>query len=229
MSRACRQPDGAGLSIGSPWVLLGRASRLILLLGTSACALVGALTTPPYVVLVFAPAFGLLVSLMATSIILGFREFAAARRVIVLAGAWGALLVPALAGIGVLAAGGAVIMFVLMVLGSVVAVSWITQTCGAPDRSSKPGTTDERAMDEDELRLFIGALPTSSLLREWHRTGERLRPGANPQQRITAIRLRTVLLEELSRRDPAGVDRWLSEGDEDAPDQYVRGDWSASP
>jgi len=231
MSRAYRQPDGvpAGLRIGSPWVVLGRASRLILLLGTTACALVGALTTPPYVVLLFAPGFGLLVSVMAASIILGFRELAAARRAIVLSGAWGALLVPALAGVGVLAAGGAVIMFVLMVVGAVVAASWITETCSSTDWRSETALHDETEMDEDKLRPFISAMPTSTLLREWRRTGERLQPGKDPQLRVAAVHLRTLLLEELSRRDPAGVDRWLSKGDEDTPDRYLRDDWSASP
>jgi hypothetical protein len=80
----------------SPWVLLGRASRLILLLGITACALVGALTTPPYVVLLVAPAFGLLVSGVAAVLILGFKEPTAAHRTIVLSGAWAALIVPAL-------------------------------------------------------------------------------------------------------------------------------------
>jgi hypothetical protein len=213
----------------SPWVLLGRASRLILLLGITACALVGALTTPPYVVLLVAPAFGLLVSGVAAVLILGFKEPTAAHRTIVLSGAWAALIVPALAGMGALATGGAVIMFVLMVIGSVVAASWITETCASSDGSSELGMNDETGMDEGELRLFIGALPTSLLLREWRRTGERLRPGKDPQQHLRAIRLRTMLLEELSRRDPAGVDLWLNAGDNDAPDQYVRDDSSASP
>jgi hypothetical protein len=84
-------------------------------------------------------------------------------------------------------------------------------------------------MDEGELRLLITALPTSSLLREWRRTSERLRRGKAPQQHLMAIRLRTLLLEELSRRDPAGVDLWLSAGGNDAPDQYIRDDSSASP
>ena len=231
MSRACSQPDGtpAGLRIGSPWVLLGRASRLILLLGTTACALVGALTTPPYVVLLVAPAFGLAVSGVAAVLVLGFQEPTAGHRTIVLSGAWAALIVPALAGMGALATGGAVIMFVLMVIGSVLAASWITETCAPSDGNSEPGMNDETGMDEDELRLFIGALPTSSLLREWPRTGERLRPGKDPHQHLMAIRLRTLLLEELSRRDPAGVELWLNAGGNNAPDQYVRDDSSASP
>jgi len=231
MSRASGRPDATPAGrIGRPsWALIARACRVTLLLGVSACAFVGALTTPPYVVLLFAPGFGLLVSIMAASIILGFRELKAARRAIVLSGAWGALLVPALAGVGVLAAGGAVIMFVLMVVGAVLAASWITETCSPSDRNAETALHDDMGMDEGELRQFIGVLPTSTLLREWRRTGERLRPGSDPRQRTVAVRLRVLLLEELSCRDPAGVDRWLSEGDEDAPDQYVRGDRGSSP
>lgn len=105
VSRACRQPDGtpAGPRIGSPWGLLGRASRLILLLVITDCALVGALTTPPYVVLLVEPAFGLLVSGVAAVLIRAFSESAEAPKTIVLSGAWATLVVPALAGMGALA------------------------------------------------------------------------------------------------------------------------------
>ena len=231
MSRARSQPCGASAGrIGrSSWALLDRSCRLTLLLGLTTWALVGALTTPAYVVLLIAPAFGLLVSGVAATISLGFPEQVAARRAIVLSGAWAALLVPALAGMGVLADGGVVIMFVLMVIGAVVAASAITESCASSRQRPDTRMDDGPVADEDELRQFIGALPTSSLLREWRHTGERLRPGSDPQQRTAAVRLRVLLLEELSCRDPAGVDLWLSEGDEDAPDQYVRGDWSASP
>jgi hypothetical protein len=66
------------------------------------------------------------------------------------------------------------------------------------------------------------------LLREWRSTGEHMQAGADPERRAEAIRVRTLLLEELSCRDPAGVTRWLSEGDEDAPEQYLRGDSDAT-
>jgi hypothetical protein len=188
----------------------------------TACALVGALTTPAYVVLVAAPGFALIVGGAAASVILGFRELAPARRIIVLCGAWAALLVPAFAGMGALAEGGAVIAFVSMVVGCVVAASWIADTCASSGENAQKG------IDEEQLREFIRALPTSMLLREWRSTCEHLPAAADPERRAEAIRVRTLLLEELSRRDPAGVTRWLSEGDEDAPEQYLRGDSGAT-
>ena len=54
-----------------------------------------------------------------------------------------------------------------------------------------------------------------------------MRTGADPDRRGEAIVIRGLLLEELSRRDPVGVDRWL-EGEEDAPEQYLRGDSDAA-
>jgi hypothetical protein len=206
----------------SAWDRFGRACRLVLLLAMTACALVGALTTPAYVVLLAAPAFGLILGGAAASVSLSFQELASARRVIVLCGAWAALFVPAVAGMGALAEGGAVIAFALMVVGCVVATSWIADTCASS------GGSAEHRIDDEQLREFIRAIPTSMLLHEWRSTCERMPAAADPERRADAIRVRTLLLEELSRRDPAGVTRWLSEGDEDAPEQYLRGDSGAS-
>jgi len=71
------------------------------------------------------------------------------------------------------------------------------------------------------MQQFIQVLPTSMLLREWRSAGEHLWPGANPGRRAAAVLVRNLLLEELSRRDPEGVARWLSDGDEEAPERYL--------
>ena len=39
-----------------------------------------------------------------------------------------------------------------------------------------------------------------------------------------AVVLRRCLLDELRRRDPVGVERWLREGPHDPPERYVRDD-----
>jgi MFS family permease len=207
---------------GSLWVLFGRACRPILLLGVTGCALVGALTTPPYVVLVISTIFGIFVAGGVAILSVGLVDMLSARRTILLSGAWAALLVPAAAGVGALGPAGGGVAVALMGLCVVVVSSWIAETCDPSDWA-------ETGMDVDQLQQFIHVLPTSMLLREWRATGEHLQPGADLYRRAQAVQVRTLLMEELSRRDPVGVGRWLSEGDEDAPERYVRGDWSASP
>jgi hypothetical protein len=195
----------------------------VLLLGLTACAVVGALTTPAYVVLVLAPLLGVFVAGVVAILSIASVDAASVRRPVLLSGAWAALLVPALAGAGVFGTGGAVLMFGLMVLGVVVCGHWIVESCDPDGEQGEPGT------DEEQLRQLLRVLPTSMLLREWRSTVDPVRLGAEPERRARAVRLRTLLLEELTRRDPAGVARWLIEGDEDSPEHYLRGDSSASP
>jgi hypothetical protein len=195
----------------------------VLLLGVTACALVGASTTPAYVVLVLAPVLGAFVAGVVALLAVGSVDKASVRRAALLSGAWAALLVPALAGAGSLGTGGAVIMFTLMALGAVVSGRWIVETCDPSGEGAETGR------DEEQLRQLLRVLPTSMLLREWRSTGEHLQTGADQDRRAEAVLVRILLLEELSRRDPAGVARWLSEGDDDAPEQFLRGDPTATP
>jgi hypothetical protein len=38
-----------------------------------------------------------------------------------------------------------------------------------------------------------------------------------------------LLLEEMSRRDPAGIERWLQEGAGGLPDRHIRRDTGSAP
>ena len=239
MSQASRKPGGAGVGRAGRYlgVLGRRVCRRALLVGVTACALVGALTSPAYVALVVAPAFGIVAAGVVAILGVDIVQKVSVRRAAVLSAAWAALLVPALAGVGVLGNAGVMILFALMVVGAVLTGSWIVETC-APSReiaeTSRGAAQAGRAAARPgtgvaQLRQLIRVLPTSMLLNEWRSTGEHMQTGAARERRAEAVLVRTLLLEELSRRDPAGVERWLSEGDEDAPEQYLRGDSTASP
>ena len=198
-----------------------RACRVVLLLGGIVFALVGALTTPPYIVLVLAPACGILFASVVALVNPAFPRSSSARRTVVFSWAGAALFVPCLAGIVQLGGIGAVVALVLVVLGCIVVGDWIVEHSSASDRVAGVG------MDVEQLERMLHVLPTSALLREWRTAGEHMRTGADPDRRGEAIVIRGLLLEELSRRDPVGVDRWL-EGEEDAPEQYLRGDSDAA-
>ena len=67
-------------------------------------------------------------------------------------------------------------------------------------------------------------MPTTTLLDRWRATGAVLRSTNDPGERCLAAEVRGVLLDEMARRDPDGVARWLTEGDEDFPDQFISTD-----
>jgi hypothetical protein len=212
------------------WVRYGRACRALLLLAATACALAGALTASPYVVLVIAPACGLFVAGVVAVHVVALEgrtvdpvRTTKAHRAVLLSGGWAALLPPAAAGIRTLDDAGVMVVVVLVFLAASVGAGGIVEIC---QLSSE---TPEGGWDEEELRQLLRVLPTSMLLSEWHSGCEYVHSAKAHEARIHAAQVRGLLLEELSRRDPAGVGRWLSEGDEERPEQYVRGDSAASP
>jgi hypothetical protein len=150
-----------------------------------------------------------------------FPEARSARRAVVFSATGTALLVPCLTGLGEFGTAGTVAAVMLMILGCVVVAGWIAEQSEPPARETAPD------LDVDELQQFLEVLPTSMLLREWRVAGEHVQPGSDGNRRAEAVLVRTLLLEELSRRDPVGVARWLSEGDEEAPEQYLLGDSDA--
>jgi hypothetical protein len=199
-------------------------------LAATACALVGALTASAYVVLVIAPTCGLFAAgVVAVHVVDPARgtvdpgRRTRMHREVLLAGAWAALLPPAAAGVRTLDDGGVMVAVLLVFLAASVAAGWIVEICEASSENPEAG------WDEEELRRLLHVLPTSMLLSEWHSGCEYMHSVRAEEQRIHAAHVRTLLLEELSRRDPAGVSRWLSEGDEERPEQYLRGDSAASP
>lgn len=74
-------------------------------------------------------------------------------------------------------------------------------------------------------------LSMEELGREWQRTAAALAITADPAARELLVRRRKEALDEMERRDPAGVARWLSDGatvDGD-PARHLRGDQAAGP
>jgi hypothetical protein len=222
---ACRERGGgrSGSTGLSPSALIGRACRLALVSTAVACALVGALTAPPYLVVLIAPACAFSVGSAVAILLEGFPGLASVRRAAVLSGIWTGLLVLALPGARALGFDGAAFLLALVLLSAVALAAWV-----ADDRG-RSHSEDDTGMDEEELRCFIRSLPTSVLLREWRETGEHLQAGADRDRRAEAVLVRTLLLEEFACRDPVAVGRWLTDGDEDAPEQYLGDDRRASP
>ncbi|MGY1786902.1 hypothetical protein [Geodermatophilus sp. SYSU D00698] len=195
----------------------------MLLVGAVCCALVGALSAPAYVVLAVTPAFGLFVAGLVGLMDPAFPKAPSAKRRAVLAGAGASLVVPCLAGLAQLGDAGTVAGLVLLFLSCLLAEAWITRSLGSAGRD------DEAEVDVEELQRLLRALPTSVLMRDWRSTGELVRTAADPDRRARGLLVRTVLLEEMTRRDPAGVARWLRTGDDDAPEQYLSGDRDTAP
>ena len=224
MSRESQRRDGAPVHRVRRWsrALTVRVCRRALLGGAIAFAFVGALTTPPYVVLVFAPAFGIVVGSVVALVNPAFPKARSARRAAVFSATGTALVVPCLAGIVQFGSAGGVAALVLMVLGCIVVGGWIVEQSELPDHG------DASDLDVETLRQFVQVLPTAMLLREWRSASDHVQPGAALDRRAEAVLVRTVLLEELSHRDPVGVARWLSDGDEEAPEQHLRGDSDAT-
>src|SRR3712207_6041694 len=122
MSNAFQRPNGASARRVRCWLrtVAVRACRRVLLGGAIAFALVGALTTPPQVVLVFAPILGVFVGSVVALVNPAFSKAHSARRAAVLSGTVAALVVPCLAGLGQAGAAGTIGAVVLMVLTCVV-------------------------------------------------------------------------------------------------------------
>jgi hypothetical protein len=198
--------------------VFGRACRLVFASTVVACALVGALTAPAHLVLLIAPACGFSVGSAVAGLLAGFPEVASAHRAAVLAGTWTGLLVPAFPGAGAVGVEAELFALALVGLGAVAVVAWMAGPRGASAGGSREG------VDEEQLRQLVVVLSNAELLREWRECGEHLRPGADLDLRARAVVVRNLVLEEFARRDPAAVGRWLSDGDENAPEQYLRDD-----
>lgn len=105
----------------------------------------------------------------------------------------------------------------VVVLGTLVSVGWayrITSDVTVPSSTVERGLSD---CDLPSFRALLCALPTEELLHEWRWTSTQLQV-----DRRIAARLREALLEEISRRDPIGFERWLLDGLERDPEHYIR-------
>jgi hypothetical protein len=185
--------------------------RVIVRAGFISMALVGAFVAPPVAMLVGAPLTGAALGIAVAFFNPAFPSTAWARRGAVLTGATGVGSVPFVHGVALFGNAGGVVALVLLILGSCVAATWLTDML----ESAPPG---DAVRDDRWVRMVLPSLPTSDLLHEWRATQKVFGSWTGTAERTRAVELRACLLEELARRDPAAVERWLT-----------RGDWASAP
>jgi hypothetical protein len=133
------------------------------------------------------------------------------------------LLVPYVAGVTMLGAVGTVLTLALLALcaGELFIRMWSLEHQA---QSSSHGDTETRIM-EPSVSLsptgeLAGFMATSRLLEQWQSSEEELY-GGDPHRRLAAVQLRALILDELSRRDPARIERWVIEDGEGLPPRHL--------
>lgn len=197
------------------WSVLMHVCWRVFLVGVVGVALLGALVSSPLAMFVVAPAVGALGALQTAVVHLGFPDGPGARRTVLLSGFGWALLVPFVMGVGALGVLGLALTVLLVLIGTVVGMSKISVLCR---NVAAPGPGADAAL----LCELVRGLPTSSLLDEWRSSEAVLHETDDAARHVAATEIRTLVLEEMTRRDPDGVDRWLREGANDPPDTYIR-------
>lgn len=179
-------------------------------------ALLGALVTPPLVMVAVGPALGLMSGGVVLAVDPVHGRSDAGRRLAVGVGVAGALLLPFVAGLGVFGSSGPVVALAVVGLGCLVATDRLVR---ADPRDDDP------AAQAAFLREVLPVLPTAEVLRLWRATDGILHGARAGPEQARAVDLRAALLDELTRRDPVGVERWLRAGG-GMPDDHIRADLS---
>lgn len=203
------RPDADGTT--PLWGSVMACCRVVVRTGFVGVALLGALVTPPAGMFLVAPLTGAGAGLAVLRLKRAFPTEPWARRGPLLAAATGAAFVPFLNGVALLGSVGGVVALVLLICGSCVAADWMMKFIEAPPAGALP-------RDECWMRTVVPSLPTAVLLQEWRATQQLCGSHTGAAERDRAARLRGFLLEELARRDPVAVERWLTSGD-----------WSSEP
>jgi hypothetical protein len=169
------------------------------------------------------------------------------------------LVLAVAAAVGAAVATGMVVVFLVLVVvlgvgAGVALLAWGTRTglrILRPGRRRRPAPAARAGQPPTRLPAHLSArhaahpsvraaalgrppvrdLSMEELGREWQRTAAALAATTDPATRELLARRRQEALDELERRDPAGVARWLSgvatvDGD---PAPHLRGDRSAGP
>jgi hypothetical protein len=179
--------------------------------GFAFLAVVGALVTPPVGMLLVAPLIGLGVGLLVALLNPLFPGEPWPRRGALSTGATAAAFVPFTNGVALLGNVGGVIALALLVLGSCLAAERMMDLI-------ERDPADGAVRDDHWLQVVMPSLPTATLLQEWRATRTLFGGRRGLAEQTRAVHVRGLLLEELARRDPAAVERWLSSGD-----------WSSEP
>ncbi len=84
----------------------------------------------------------------------------------------------------------------------------------APSGAADPAPAAGARITETPKPPTLATMSTSELTTTWHSCGRNL----------DGVLLRANILDELERRDPTGVHRWMRDGDAARPADYVGGD-----
>lgn len=126
---------------------------------------------------------------------------------------WWAWVVLIAVGLAAVAAGFGWFLVIL------VALAWLTVTLfrmAAPGaESSEPRPREMLAQPRGNIDATLGEAPIDLLCELWVQTGHDIRRTYLPSTVCSYAELRQAILDELTRRDPDGVRRWL----EDRPDR----------
>jgi hypothetical protein len=192
-----------------------RCARVAVMGAALALALVGALLAGPAQMLIWAPAVGLFATGVALLVVPAITGKPIGRRALIMTGVLAFLMVPFTSGMGALGPAGGVLLVAILVQGA----AWLVeQGVDAPERTAAEAARQQAA----RVRRVIGDLTVEALVTEWRAAGDRLRASSDPEVRALAAEVRSLLFDELSRRDPAGVEHWLGSGGGD-PGGHVSG------
>ena len=198
-----------------------RLARRVLLSVFAVGALLGLVVCPPLVTFVVAPVAAALAA-VATSSLYRAVEQRAPLRVLLWVGSVVAGMPPFLAGLHLLGVVGGGLAVVSLGLLAVLAADSIARLDAAP--RERPPSTGLSDPEDAELRRLLHALPGDLLFEEWRASHGFIAGRQGGPQYAAAVRLRELLLDEMDRRDPDGVERWLDDGAWLPPEHQIRGD-----
>jgi hypothetical protein len=120
----------------------------------------------------------------------------------------------ALSAIFTLGPAGLAVGLLLLALGATATIDPLAAYLTSETRAEDEAATTPVAAQGPTQRPALEAMSTSGLTTQWGACGTDL----------DGVRLRADILDELERRDPAGVARWIQDGDAASPAGYVRDD-----
>lgn len=204
---------------GGRWVQLAvRLAQQVMCTLYVALALVGVLFTPPTVLLTVGPAVGLVAAGLLVGLLRSCLQRPPGRRTVVLTAVVAAALVPVNEAVQLLQGLGTGIALTVLVLGTVVGNHRL-------DRALRSTPTDgSRTGGSSSYADLLSVMPLETVCSEWRALegGVGLPPGERRAPELAQVR--TLLLDEMHRRDPVGFGRWLDDGALADPERYVRGD-----
>ena len=227
-------PSGPGATQGGR--RLRRAvtlSRLLLQVLYVGIALLGALLGPPATTLVLGFTVGVAGAVLFVVMHWSCNEQGPTRRDLLAAGTTSAALGPFAEGISALGNAGPPLGLGILILCAVVGGHSIASsldadspvaTITATDRSAGGHSLSTGVAEDSSLTELLRVVPLDVLFSEWRLTEEELVAHRSGHRYAAAVHIRGLLLTEMHHRDPAGVNRWLSEGRRGRPEHYIRGD-----